>query len=177
MSYVQIRHRLTYGQFTPIALHDIVVHDASIGIPGITKMYEATPTNYGLLPVLVERCNYLSDTSALGAMVAYNIERWDPANHTWARVVEFAKATFCTPVPLSMESSHWVRSWLWPGQSLSTEEEATGARWPFKKGDALRLVVVANVAGSDKRSSSYPTPSFTLDEQMLDDETPFRVRH
>jgi len=178
IGYIQVRHRLAYGHFAALTIHaDIVVHDASIGIPGITKMYEAILTNYGVLPALVEQCSYMSDTMTPGTMVAYNIERWDPAKQVWTTMMAFAKPTFCTPVPLSMGDTHWTRSWLWPGQSLSTEEEATGARQPFKKGDTLRFVIVTDVTGAAKHRPSYPTPSFTLDEQMLDNETPYRVRH
>jgi hypothetical protein len=139
-------------------------------------MYEATLTNYGLLPSSVEKCSYISDTSTPGVMVAYNIEQWDSTKHVWTRVLEFAKPEFCTPVPTSMGSTNWGRSWLWPGRSISTGEEATGARG-FKKGDTLRFVVVSDVTGASTPRSSHPTPSFTLDEQVLDSETPFRVRH
>jgi hypothetical protein len=41
------------------ALADIVARNASIGIRGISKMYEAVITNYGPLPV--ERCEYITD--------------------------------------------------------------------------------------------------------------------
>jgi hypothetical protein len=109
-------------------------------------------------------------------MVAYNIERWNPAKRTWTKELEFAKSAFCTPAPLSMGNTRWVRSWLLPGQSLSTGEEATGAREPFRKGDTLRFVVVTDVTGRATRNSSYPTPSFTLDEQRLD-TVQYRVRH
>ena len=178
VTYAQVRHRLATGHFAVLGLHaDVVEHRASIGIPGITKTYEATVTKYGLLPVLVERCTYISDTMTPGKMVAYNIERWDPQSHIWKTALEFAKPNFCTPVPLSMGETHWVRSWLWPGQSLSTEEEATGARQPFKKGDTLRFVIVTGVTGAARTRASYPTPSFTIDEQMLDSDTPYRVRH
>ena len=178
MAYLHVRHWLTHGHFAPIALHaDIVVHDASIGIPGITKMYEAILTNYGVFPVVIERCSYLSDAGFAGTMVAYNIEQWIPATRAWTGVAEFAKPEFCTPVPLSMGNTRWGRSWLWPGQSVSTEQEATGARGLFKKGDTLRFVVVTDVTGAAMHRPSYPTQSFTLDEKMLDNETPFRVRH
>jgi hypothetical protein len=40
----------------------------------------------------------------------------------------------------------------------------------------LRFVMVADVRGRRKPGSSYTTPSFTLDEEMLDKETPYRVR-
>jgi hypothetical protein len=177
MVYVQVRHRIVYGHFTTPTLHaDVVMRDASIGIPGITKMYEATLTNYGFFPALVEECTYFDDDGVPGVTVAYNIERWDPAKRTWTRELEFAKPALCTTAPLRMGTRQWVRSWLLPGQSLSTGEEATGAREPFRKGDTLRFVVVTDVTGRAIRNSSNPTPSFTLDEQRLD-TIQYRVRH
>jgi hypothetical protein len=178
MSYLHVGHRLAYGHFAPVALHaDIVIHNASIGIPGITKTYEAILRNYGFFPALVEGCSYLSDTGFAGSMVAYNIEHWNPTTQAWKRVVEFAKPEFCTPMPLSTGNTRWGRSWLWPGQTVSTEEEATGGRGLFKKGDTLRLMVVIDVTGAAMRRASHPTQPFTLDEQPLDSETRFRVRH
>lgn len=178
MIRLHVRHWLDYGHLAPLALHaDVVVHNASIGIPGITKMYEARLTNLGIWPVSVERCSYLSDTGFAGTMVAYNIDKWDAAARQWTRTVEFAKPEFCTPVPLGMGNTRWRHAWLWPGQSLSTEEEATGAREPFKKGDTLRFVVVSDVTGKGARSHVFPTSPFRLDEERLDNETPFRVRH
>jgi hypothetical protein len=177
VAYIEVRHRLTHGHFVPLALHaDIVMHNASIGIPGITKMYEGTLTNYGFIPALVERCTYISDTATPGVMVAFNIEQWQPAKRQWILIMEFAKPELCSPMATSMGNTRWVRSFLWPGQTLSTEEEATGARG-FRKGDTLRFAVVTDVTGKSKRRSSYTTPSFTLDEQRLDDGTGYRVRH
>jgi hypothetical protein len=177
IGYIHVRHRLAHGHFAPLAFHaDILVHDASIGIPGITKMYEGALTNYGLLPALIETCRFMSDTADPGAMAAYNIERWDASKHAWTGVMEFAKPGLCTPV-LGMGSTHWSRSWLWPGQSVSTQEEATGARHAFNKGDTLRFVIVSNVTGTGKGNASYPTPPFTLDEQKLDDSPAYRVSH
>lgn len=178
LASIHLHHRLSHGHFAEVGLHtDTLVHDASIGIPGITKMYEGTLANYGLLPAVVERCAYVSDTLTPGEMVAFNIERWDPKANAWSRALEFAKPAFCRPVPLSTMNTRWERSWLWPGQRLSTEEEATGARDIFRKGDKLRFVIVTEVTKGPGGRSAYPTPSFILDEQKLDNETPFRVRH
>ncbi len=175
LGYVQVRHRLAHGYFVPLALHaDVVGDHASIGIPGVTKLYEATLTNYGILPASIEQCACMSDTMTPETMVAYNIERWNPAKHGWIRVMEFAKPEYCLSEPPNWG---WDRVWLWPGQSRSTGEEATAARDAFKKGDRPRFVVVTNVTAKAKPQLGYPTPSFVLDEQALDTETPCRVRH
>lgn len=178
LASIHIHHRLTHGHFAEIGLHtDTLVHDASIGIPGITKMYEGTLANYGLLPITVERWCYVSDTLTPGEMVAFNIERWDPKQNAWIRALEFAQPAFCRPVPLSMGNTRWKRSWLWPGQRLSTAEGAIGARDIFRKGDNLRFVIVTEITKRTGGPSAYPTPPFVLDEQRLDNETQFRVRH
>lgn len=176
VAYVQYRHYADFGHFVPIGLHaDVIVHHADIGIPGITKMYEARITNYGLIPVLVERCTFVSDTMEPGVIVAYNIERWDSTGQAWKLTHEFAKPNFCSPVPLSMGMTHWQRTWLWPGQSLSTGEEATGAR--FRKGDRIRFAVITDVTGSTSKEAAYTTWPLTIDEQTLDPDTGYRVRH
>ncbi len=176
MGYVQYRHRAEFGHFAPLGLHaDVVVHKADIGIPGITNKYEARLTNLGFSPVSVERCVFVSDAGESGVMVAYNIERWDPGRRAWERTHEFAKPGFCAPVPLSMGDTHWRRTWLWPGQSLATGEEETGARAPFSSGDRVRFVVVTDVTGSGH--AAYPTPPVTLDEQNENPRTVYRARH
>ena len=174
---IAIRYKLAQAHILPLSLTaKIDVHQGSIGIPGITKLYEATVTNTGLLPAVVERCSYTSDTNTAGTMVAYNIERWNASTGSWSLAFEFAKPSFCTPAPLSMGNTHWGHVLLWPGQSLSTQEEATAARG-FKKGDTLRFVIVTEVSGETKHSYTYPTPPIVVDEQMLDNETPYRVAH
>jgi hypothetical protein len=178
VAYIQVCHRLHHGHFVPLGLHaDVVVHhNASIGIPGITKLYEGTLTNYGPLPTRVERCTYMSDTGSPGAMVAFNIEQWHVVKNEWVRVMEFAKPELCRPMVTSMGSTKWVRSWLWPGQTLSIEEEATAARG-FRKGDTLRFAIVTDVTGKSDPKPSYWTPSITLDEQSVESGTDYKVRH
>jgi hypothetical protein len=58
---------------------------------------------------------------------------------------------------------------LWPGQTLSTGAEATGARGKLK-GETMRFIVVVN--GHD-----LPTTSFTIDEQVQGADASYRVRH
>lgn len=175
LASIQVRHRLTHGHFVPLGLHaDIVVHNTSIGIPGITKLYEGTLTNFGFLPAQIERCTYLSDTNSPGELLAFNIEQRQPGKDEWTRRMEFAPE-LCSPMAGFGGNTRWLRSWLWPGQVLSTEEEATAARG-FRNGDTLRFVIVIDVTGKSGRAS-YPTPPFTLDEQAQDNVTGYRIRH
>jgi hypothetical protein len=68
---------------------DMVVTNANIGIPGISKMYEATLTNQGRLPARVTRCDFIDDTLSPGTSVAYAVQRWDAGSKRWVTVVEF----------------------------------------------------------------------------------------
>src|SRR3982074_67801 len=72
------RHFSTHGHVAPFGLHaDAIVTNASTGIPGLTKMYEAELTNYGLLPVAVTRCEFLDEPNSRRTMIAYSVERWN----------------------------------------------------------------------------------------------------
>lgn len=171
---IERSHFAEHGHLMPLGLHaDMIVHYASIGIPGVTKMYEAEITNFGLLPVSVARCEFISDTLTPGTMIAYDVERWDRSLSVWKTAVDFSGPHFCTPVPLSMAQTRLVTKWLWPGQSLTTGEEATAARDAFQKGDAARFVLYA---GTNK-SELTPTAGFLIDEKPSDEGVPFRVRH
>ncbi len=107
---------------------DFRVTDADIGIPGVTKMYEATVRNRGLLPVRVARCNFIDDASAPGTMVAFAVQRWNKNLKQWETIVDMSGPQFCKPYPLGIVEAHLVNGWLWPSQRLSTGEEATAAR-------------------------------------------------
>src|ERR1017187_6850715 len=80
---------------------EIIVRKADIGIPGITKTYEATLTNRGLLAARVTRCDFIDDTMSPGTMVAYAIQRWNQGAAQWERVVELG-SEFCKPYPLGI---------------------------------------------------------------------------
>jgi hypothetical protein len=178
MGYVEGLHWIGYGHLIPIGLHaDIEVHSGSTGIPGVTKTYEAILTNYGVLPASIEKCSYTSDISGIFTKLAYNIERWNSSRGAWETVETLASPDFCTPAPLRMANTRWDHLWLNPGQSLSTEEESTGARGSFRKGDKLRFVIVTEVSVPALNNASYPTQPFTLDEQVIDDGVPYKIRH
>ncbi len=153
----------------------LIVTNANIGIPGITKMYEAKITNVGRLPVLVSRCNFLDDTLSPGTMVAYAVQRWDQAARRWVMVVEWSQSEFCKPYPLGIVKANLVNAWLWPGQSLSTGEEATAARQGLHRGDTARFVVFTNEPGN--YGSAVATAPFTIDEELEQSGVGFRLRH
>jgi len=153
----------------------VVEMKADIGIPGISKMYEAKLTNLGFVPVKVASCEYLDDAMAHGTMVAYAVQRWDETSQQWRTVVASNKTSFCGPYPLGIVKGQVVNHWLWPGSSLSSGEEATAARDGFRRGDEARFVVFVSVPGD--YSNAVATSAFSIDEQPSSPDLNLRVRH
>jgi hypothetical protein len=169
LAVVESRHRTAFGHFVPLALHaDVSVTNGDIGIPGITKLYNAHLTNFGIFPRRVERCEFLTDASARGVSVGYRIQQWDKSSVNWRTLLD-AAAEYCRPYPLGIAEAQLTSKLLWPGQTLSTGEEATGARGDLK-GETMRFIVVTN--GRD-----FPTASFTIDEQVQRPDVGYRVKH
>jgi hypothetical protein len=150
------------------------VETADLGIPGITKTYDASVTNPGLAPVRVTRCNFVDDSMSRGTMVAYAIQRWDKSAQRWQQVLGASRKSFCHPFPLGIVKADLTSGWLWPGQSLSIGEEAAAARDGFQIGDKARFVIFTGEPGD--YASSVATDSFTIDEHPTSD-VDFRVRH
>jgi hypothetical protein len=153
---------------------EVKVTNADIGIPGVTKMYEATVTNHGLLPVRVARCDFIDDASAPGTMVAFAVQRWNRSLKQWETIADMSGPRFCKPYPLGIEEARMVNGWLWPGQHLSTREEATAARGDFSIGDEGRFVIFTETVG--KTGAKVATPSFVIDEHPQTD-VGLRIRH
>jgi hypothetical protein len=97
---VESRHRTAFGHFVPLALHaDVSVAKGDIGIPGITKLYDAHLTNFGIFPRRLERCEFLTDAFAHGVSVGYRIQQWDKSSVHWKTALDTA-AEYCRPYPL-----------------------------------------------------------------------------
>lgn len=165
---VEFHHRLTFGHFVPLTLHaDYRVAKVDIGIPGISKMYGAHITNFGIFPRRIERCEFVTDAFASGVGIGYRLQRWDNASRRWDTVLD-AASEYCHPYPLDLIKARLTSKLLWPGQSLSTGGEATGARDGFE-GQTIRFAVVAN-------GREFPTASFVIDEQVQRPDGSYRVR-
>jgi hypothetical protein len=172
----ELNHYYRYGHLAPFALHaDVAVRKGDIGIEGISKLYEARVTNYGLYPVKVTACDFISDASAHGTMVAYAVERWNRQMGKWETAVVWDESRFCRPYPLGIAQSHLSPKMLWPGQSIWTGEEATAAREGFQVGDSARFSVFFGEAGDWR--TALPTSAFRIEERPKFEEVPFRVRH
>jgi len=166
---VEFRHRSTFGHFVPLALHaDYGVAKGDIGVPGVTKLYDAHITNFGIFPRRIERCEFVTDALASGVSVGYRLQQWDAKSRRWHTVLDAASA-YCRPYPLGMVEARLTSTLLWPGEKLFTGEEATGARDGLK-GHTVRFAVVAN-------GQEFPTASFVIDEQVQRPDVDYRVGH
>lgn len=165
----QVRHRIAYGHFVPVGLHaDVTSYTADIGIPGISKSYDAHITNFGILPRTIERCEFTTDASSHDVSIGYRLQQWNKSAGLWQTVLD-ASNGYCQPCPLGIAQATLVSKRLWPTQTLSTGSEATGARGNLK-GETMRFVIVAN-------RREYPTSGFVIDEQVEGVDFGYRVRH
>lgn len=166
---VEVRHRVKFGHFAPLTLHaDVSVANVDIGIPGITKLYDAHVTNFGIFPRRIERCEFVTDAFAPGVSIGYRLQQWDLASRRWQSAME-PTSEYCRPYPLGIMKARLISKLLWPGQTLSTGEEATGARGNLR-GQTMRFAVIAN-------GREFPTSSFVIDEQIEGSDANYRVRH
>src|SRR5581483_11415859 len=171
----QIYHLARFGHLAPLALHaDIIIRRVDAGIPGVSKDYEAGLTNYGVKPVTVMACDFVSDASESGRIVPYAIERWNPVSRSWQTVLGYDTSAFCRSYPLGISQAHLVSTRLWLGQSISTGSESTAAREEFSIGDRPRFVVFGQDAHRPK--SAFATIAFSIDEHPYS-EVPLRIRH
>jgi hypothetical protein len=160
---LELNHFDRYGHLVGLGLHaDAVVSKGDAGYAGITKLYEARLTNYGLLPATVTVCDFTTDASVHGTVVAYAVEKWDSRQNKWT-TVESGESTFCRPYPFGIISeARLFSSLLWPGQSISTTKEATAARRVFQIGDYARFSVFSGKSGDWR--NALPTAAFRIDE-------------
>lgn len=173
LAMIEFRHELRFGHFVRPGLHaDYVVSHADLGIPGITKVYAATLTNFGIIPRKVWACQFVTDDMERGTEIAFAIQKWDRTGQAWSTVMQSSEASFCKPYPLGIIEGKVAERQLWPGQGLSIWEEATGAR--FQKGDVARFVLFT--AEPWTITSGYPTSGFEIDEQ-IETAAPLRVTH
>lgn len=168
----ELTHLIRFGHCFPFGLHaDVSVGKADYGIDGITKVYQAKLTNYGLMPVWISVCDFVDDTFSRGTHVGSVIEKWDASSKKWVSIAEFDKSGFCRPYPLGIVEAHLARKRIWTGQSVSTGEEATAARDVFVIGDKARFVLYP------RDNESFTTAPFLIDEHPTQAQIPYRIRH
>ncbi|HKW60942.1 MAG TPA: hypothetical protein VJN89_00230 [Candidatus Acidoferrum sp.] len=170
---LELVHLIRFGHFLPPGLHaDVLVRKADYGIPGISKTYQATLTNFGITPVRITVCDFIDDAMAHGIEVSYTLEKWDPLAKRWVDLFSDAdKSSWCQPYPTGIVDGHVISKKLWPGQSISGSEGAIAAYDVFAIGDKARFVVFA------RNGLAFRTASFSIDEHQTHPGVPYRVRH
>ena len=150
---------------------------SDIGIPGISKLYEAKLVNRGFFPVQIEVCDAVTDVLSPEIALAYAVERWDPISKTWTQIADLGDSRRCTPYPLGWVSAQLKRTGLRPGQSISGGEEATAARG-FHRGDSVRFVAYSAFRNAGPiRKEPYATAAFAIDEEIEAGVAGLRVKH
>jgi hypothetical protein len=156
---------------------EYTVETADIGIPGITKMYDAQLVNRGSTPVRIEICAFVGDAGGRGEAPAFSVQKLNAKDATWETVVDASDARACHPYPLGWVTARLKPRWLWPGQSVSMGEEATAARG-FRRGESARFLLFTSFKhAKDHAPRAIPTQAFVIDEEADGSAAGLRVRH
>lgn len=163
--FAEWRHFREYGHLVGPGLHaDVLVLKGDIGIEGISKLYEARVTNWGVLPTTVLVCDFEDPRRKHGLRVAYTVERWNVRSLEWDKLA-FQGTEFCRPEAAEDLESRFFRVLLWAGRSVSTGREATAARDGLQLGDTVRFSVFLGEAGDWRKTVS--TSGFSIDEHPI----------
>ena len=154
---------------------EYTVETADIGIPGITKMYDARLINNGRAPVRIEICAFVDDVGGHGDAPAFSVQKYDQKSATWGTIVDASNERACHPYPLGWVTAQLKTRWLWSGQSVSMGEEATAARG-FHKGESARFLLFTSFKRT-KAAPGIPTAAFVIDEEAGEGVVGLRVRH
>jgi hypothetical protein len=156
---------------------ECTVETADIGIPGITKLYDARLTNTGRAPVRIEVCAFVDDAGGRGDAPAFSVQKFDARSASWNTIVDASDARACHPYPLGWVTAQLKTRWLWPGQSVLMGEEATAARG-FHRGESARFLLFASFKHSSEHApQGIPTSAFVIDEEADRGAAGLRVRH
>jgi hypothetical protein len=114
--------------------------------------YRASLTNAGVLPVLVGRCETVSDAMQPDIQVGDVIQLWQTRDNTWTTIFKRDK---CQLVPLGIIEANFTRKLLWPGKQLNTAPFFPNTNSPYTKwhsGDTFRFVVYTDSPSEDANS-------------------------
>ncbi len=179
LAYFQVEHRYNYGHLFGYGVHvDAVSRYSYIGIPGQTHMYNARISNFTLLPVGFDTCDYVSDAMMRGTEYPYEVQRWDDHSNSWNTIVAVKANTFCRPEPLDTIKTDRVTRWIWPGTTVDVSSgEATGAREPFEKGNLARFVVFRKLGTENDWQYAIPSEPFIIVDNVIRDGNSKKVAH
>ena len=165
----ELRHFYRFGHFVPLGLHAEVVVTTSndlLGVEGTGKIYQASLTNYGVLPAGLTVCDCLDWASRHETMVNYIVERRTPHLSNWILVPEwddYGSRLFCRP-SFEVTETHLVRKRLWPGQTYRVGWGVPALWGGFHIGDEGRFTVFLN-ADHDK-NHAISTTIFLVDQEV-----------
>jgi hypothetical protein len=164
----ELIHLFRFGHFVPLGMHVEVVVTTSnglLGVDGTGKIYNASLTNYGILPAAVTVCDYLDWTSRHQTMVNYIVERRAPQIGGWQYVREwdgYGSRLFCR-LSFEVTETHRVRRRLWPGQTHRFGEGVPAQWGGFHVGDEGRFTVFLDADNDKKRAIS--SAIFRVDQE------------
>ena len=164
----ELVHLFRFGHFVPLGMHVEVVVTTSndlLGVEGTGKIYNASLSNYGILPAAVTVCDYLDWTSRHQTMVNYIVERRTPQIGSWQYVREwdgYGSRLFCRP-SFEITETHRVRRRLWPGQTYRLGEGVPAQWGGFHVGDEGRFTVFLDADNDKKRTIS--SAIFRVDQE------------
>lgn len=162
--------------YSRVSAHFTLTRDDT-GIPGLSTWYEAHLVNRGRFPVRIQICDFVDDTGSRGSMPAYSVQRFDKQTRGWQTVADASDVRSCHPYPLGWIRARMRTIWLLSNQELSTGGEITAARG-FHKGDTARFVVYSGYRDSNRNvSRAFATSAFTIDEEIADAPSKFRIKH
>ena len=179
VGYLEVEHRYNYGHLFGYGVHvDVLSRYASIGIPGQTQMYYAQISNFTMLPVSLDACEYVTDASGSGISYQYAVQRWEADSNSWRTAGTVDADNFCRPTPLSTVETNRVSRWIWPGMTEDVSEgEATGARVPFEQGDMARFVVFGKVGSGDDWQYAVASAAFVITDRVIHDNGTDQTEH
>lgn len=123
--------------------------------------YRAVIVNSGYLPVLVGRCETVSDAMSPDIRIGDVLQRWRREDGTWMTVAERNE---CGLVPLGVIKARSKHRFLWPRQQLHSAwffPSVGFAGSPFQHGDKVRFLVLTYTPKED--SEGIPSPQFMIE--------------
>lgn len=167
-----LHHRTGHHYFWCGVHTHILKESVDIAIPGVRNMYAVTATNYTPSRILMHGCKGPSDVSPFYEITyRYQVEKWEAASGTWSKIMA---------IPPECPSEDLVTKAFRPGETMEiVESEATGARDGLHRGDLVRFTVFTSFNESDDgwKQRSIISPAFIIEDEKLESEIPYRVRH
>jgi len=177
-TYIEFRHWYNFGHLVPYGLHvDALNEDASIAIPGQTKIYWPELSNFSLWPVRLPACRPVSDTLNPPLEYAYAVQRFDDRSKSWEIVENATRFEFCVN-PFTNESG-LAHTYLLPGSSVKVMSgSAVGAMDVFHKNDLARWVVFRQVFPNANWKTAVTSMPFRIeDDVQRNEDGSFRIQH